>query len=218
MNKKLYRDEYHKVIGGVCAGLADYFDMDPTIVRLLFAFAFFVGGVGLGTYIILWIVLPKKGYMYNNFGNTTVDYRVPPQQPDAQPGPSAQQAKPFGDSNYASNPYPGNSYTPPFTPPYKTSDDFTPKPKSHAGIIFGVVLLMVGGMILIYNFDLIPDFDFEKLWSLWPVVLIVIGVSMILSGQANQLWHRNTYQNTEPQNNEPTQNPPAAEDATMVQE
>ncbi len=86
MNKKLYRDEYHKVLGGVCSGLAEYFEMDVTVVRLLFAFTFFIMGVGFIPYIILWIVLPKKGYLYNNYNNPTVDYTVPPQQPADQSG------------------------------------------------------------------------------------------------------------------------------------
>jgi phage shock protein PspC (stress-responsive transcriptional regulator) len=76
MNKKLYRDEYHRVLGGVCSGLAEYFEMDVTIIRLLFAFTFFIMGAGLGTYIILWIVLPRKPYPFNSFGNPTVDYTV----------------------------------------------------------------------------------------------------------------------------------------------
>lgn len=80
MEKKLYRDPYHKMIGGVCAGLAEYLDMDITVVRLLFAFAFFIMGVGFIPYVILWIVLPKK--YYNPFitpsDPATVDYIVPP--------------------------------------------------------------------------------------------------------------------------------------------
>ena len=80
MEKKLYRDPHHKMIGGVCAGLAEYLDMDITVVRLLFAFAFFIMGVGLIPYIILWIVLPTK--YYNPFitpsDPATVDYMVPP--------------------------------------------------------------------------------------------------------------------------------------------
>lgn len=80
MEKKLYRDPYHKVIGGVCAGLAEYLDMDIAIVRLLFAFAFFIVGVGLIPYIILWIALPKKNY--NPFitpsDPATVNYMAPP--------------------------------------------------------------------------------------------------------------------------------------------
>jgi len=85
MNKKLYRDEYHKVLGGVCSGLAEYFEMDVTVVRLLFAFTFFIMGVGFIPYIILWIVLPKKGYVFNNnFNNPTVDYTVPKPPPAGQ--------------------------------------------------------------------------------------------------------------------------------------
>lgn len=80
MEKKLYRDPYNKVIGGVCSGLAEYFDTDITVVRLLFAFAFFIMGVGLVPYIILWIVLPKK--YHNPFitpsDPATVNYIVPP--------------------------------------------------------------------------------------------------------------------------------------------
>jgi len=80
MEKKLYRNPYNKVIGGVCSGLAEYFDTDVTVVRLLFAFAFFIMGVGLLPYIILWIVLPKK--YYNPFitpsDPATVNYIVPP--------------------------------------------------------------------------------------------------------------------------------------------
>jgi len=80
MEKKLYRDPYHKMIGGVCAGLAEYLDMDITVVRLLFAVGFFIMGVGFIPYIILWIVLPKK--YYNPFitpsDPATVNYIVPP--------------------------------------------------------------------------------------------------------------------------------------------
>ncbi len=75
MEKKLYRDEHHKVISGVCAGLADYFNMDVSIVRVLFLASLALKGSGLLLYIILWIVLPKKNYIFND---PTVDYKVPP--------------------------------------------------------------------------------------------------------------------------------------------
>jgi phage shock protein C len=108
MNKKLYRDEYHKVFGGVCSGLAEYFDMDVTVMRLLFAFTFFIMGVGFGTYIILWIVLPKKGYLYNNYNNTTVDYTIPPQQPSDQFNSPQPTGNPFGGNPFADNPFSAN--------------------------------------------------------------------------------------------------------------
>ena len=68
-NKKLQRDTQNKVIGGVCSGLANYFDIDASLVRLLFAIAFFVFSTGFWIYILLWIVMPagrveKKGASY----------------------------------------------------------------------------------------------------------------------------------------------------------
>ncbi|MBS1919782.1 MAG: PspC domain-containing protein [Bacteroidetes bacterium] len=59
--KRLYRDSSDKFIGGVCSGIANYLNVDPAIVRILFAIITF-GGFGLGflIYILLWIVLPSK--------------------------------------------------------------------------------------------------------------------------------------------------------------
>ena len=56
--KRLMRSSRDKKIGGVCAGLAEYFDLDPTIVRVVWLLAVLFAGTGLLVYIILWIVLP----------------------------------------------------------------------------------------------------------------------------------------------------------------
>jgi phage shock protein C len=56
--RKLMRSNTDKKIAGVCAGLADYFDLDPTIVRVVWLLAVLCLGTGLLLYIILWIVLP----------------------------------------------------------------------------------------------------------------------------------------------------------------
>ena len=73
MEKKLQRDTQHKVIGGVCSGLANYFDIDVTLVRLLFAVAFFVFSSGFWIYLLLWLVLPV-----GQGGNTETNYYVSP--------------------------------------------------------------------------------------------------------------------------------------------
>jgi len=176
MNKKLYRDEYHKVLGGVCSGLAEYFDTDVTVIRLLFAFTVIVMGVGIIPYVVLWIVLPKKGYLYNQYNNPTVDYTVPPQQPT---GGFTQQGNPFGGNPFASTPF---NEVPPVNYPQKQ--------KSHAGVIVGVVLIVIGAAVLIDEYDLIPDFDFGRLW---PAVLVLVGASLIVSGQRKQPWHRDNW-------------------------
>lgn len=56
--KRLVRSSTDTKIAGVCGGLADYFDIDPMIIRLVWVVLFFCGGTGGLAYIILWIVLP----------------------------------------------------------------------------------------------------------------------------------------------------------------
>jgi len=58
--KRLYRVEKNKVFSGVCGGLAEYFDVDPVLIRVIFIVLFFGWGISLLAYIILWIVTPKK--------------------------------------------------------------------------------------------------------------------------------------------------------------
>ena len=57
MAKRLYKGRDKKLFG-VCSGLADYFNVDPTLIRVLFVFAFIAFGSGLLLYLILAIVLP----------------------------------------------------------------------------------------------------------------------------------------------------------------
>jgi phage shock protein PspC (stress-responsive transcriptional regulator) len=59
--KKLVRKTDDKIIAGVAAGLADYLNMDVTLVRLLFALTTIFGGFGLVAYIVMWIIVPEEG-------------------------------------------------------------------------------------------------------------------------------------------------------------
>ncbi len=58
--KRLYRSESDRMIAGVAGGLAEYFAIDSTLVRLLFVLLVVFGGSGILLYIILWIVMPTK--------------------------------------------------------------------------------------------------------------------------------------------------------------
>lgn len=58
--KRLERASRNTWIGGVCGGLGEYFDIDPTILRLAFIVAFFGFGTGLLVYLVLWIVMPRS--------------------------------------------------------------------------------------------------------------------------------------------------------------
>jgi phage shock protein C len=57
--KKLYRSKNNKIIAGVCGGIGEYFNIDPTIIRLLWLLISITGG-GLVAYIIAWIIIPKE--------------------------------------------------------------------------------------------------------------------------------------------------------------
>lgn len=59
-NYKRLRKTDDRMIFGVCGALADYFDMDPTLMRIIFVILFFMGLIGLLFYIILAIVIPSR--------------------------------------------------------------------------------------------------------------------------------------------------------------
>lgn len=79
---RLYRSRTHRVFGGVAGGLADYFNVDVILMRLLFVIVFFAGGGGVIIYIVLWIITPDS--------------------PLITPPPHSQNSS--ENSNYANNP------------------------------------------------------------------------------------------------------------------
>ena len=60
MTKKLYRSKKNRKIAGVCGGIAEYFDIDPIIIRLITLILVLPAGGGLIAYIIAWIVVPEE--------------------------------------------------------------------------------------------------------------------------------------------------------------
>lgn len=60
MEKRLYRNTRNRMLGGVCTGLAEYFSIDPVLIRLLFVIFTLHHGIGIIAYIILWIVVPTR--------------------------------------------------------------------------------------------------------------------------------------------------------------
>jgi phage shock protein C len=58
--KRLYRSGKDKILGGVCGGMAEYFNIDPTIVRILWILFSLAYGSGILAYIIAWIIIPRN--------------------------------------------------------------------------------------------------------------------------------------------------------------
>ena len=60
MKQRLYRSRSDAMLGGVCGGLGDYFDIDSNIIRLVFAVLTFISGVGLLLYLAVWLIVPRE--------------------------------------------------------------------------------------------------------------------------------------------------------------
>lgn len=156
MYKKLYRSNRDKMIGGVAGGIAEYFEIDPTIVRILFVLAVFFGGGGFIAYIILWIIVPEKPYIF----------------------PGMDQNQSTAQNNFTSAEQPSSSGE------EKTSESqsafnyaaFQQQQKSNSSSIAGIVLIVIGALFLLNNF--IPRFSFG---DFWPFILIAIGIGLLLN-------------------------------------
>lgn len=59
MGGSLYRSS-NKMVGGVCAGIAEYFNIDPTIIRLLWIAAVLLAGTGVLLYLVAWVIIPER--------------------------------------------------------------------------------------------------------------------------------------------------------------
>jgi len=155
MAKKLYRSTSDKMLGGVAGGLAEYFDIDSTLVRVLFIVVVFLGGGGIIAYIILWIVVPQKPY---EIPKTTSNQ--PPPESGSGSGNSSTQNN--SDSFSVANGSVAGSM--PQT--------------SGRQLWVAIVLIVIGGLLLLDN--LFPRFDFDHYW---PVILIAIGVGLLLKSK-----------------------------------
>jgi len=150
-NKRLYRSAKSKVFGGVAGGIAEYFDIDPIIIRLLFVIIAFAGGGGAVVYLILWVALPLEPLTTFNMNMGSGEYTDAGNQ---------------GTGAAADN----NTGTPdPFRMPVKS--------ENRNGLIGGIVLIILGLIFLANRF--IPSINFHDLWPL--VLVVIGGVLIATS-------------------------------------
>lgn len=64
MEKRLLRSRENRVIAGVCGGVGEYFNIDPTVVRLIFLLLVFFGGLSAWIYLLALIIMPNEPNMY----------------------------------------------------------------------------------------------------------------------------------------------------------
>lgn len=148
MEKRLQRKEIDKVIAGVASGLAEYLDLDVTIVRIIFVLMAIFGFSGVLIYIVLWIVLPVKPLFFN------------------APGSSY-------EANYQT--YKQDLFV--NTAPTSTVFPETKK-SGNGRVLAGLVLVCIGLFFLLEEFDFIPHwFELYKLWPLVFVFLGILILS-----------------------------------------
>jgi phage shock protein PspC (stress-responsive transcriptional regulator) len=165
--KRLYRSTTDRKIAGVAGGLADYFEIDPLLIRLVFIILAVSGGAGLFIYIVLWIATPDRPYSTQSTNNNP---NPQPRQPD-QPNNGAQNETTFTDA-----------------PPSINTEDVKPKHRRKGSLTGGLVLITIGALFMAA--ELIPQVNF---WDLWPVILIVAGVGLLIKAIVNRNQNINQY-------------------------
>lgn len=155
MTKRLYRSKKEKILGGVCGGIAEYFDVDPTLVRLFWVLLFFAGGISLLAYIVAWIIIPEA-------------------PTGARPAESRPPARANGSDADQTKPNPVESAvggeTREGAGSEKTLDNSRQK-------TLGIILIVTGIYFLLDR--LFPRWDLIHYWPTW---LIILGLYLLYQG------------------------------------
>ncbi|MDI9609171.1 MAG: PspC domain-containing protein [Candidatus Verstraetearchaeota archaeon] len=78
MPKRLYRSNSNRILGGVCGGIAEYFNVDPVIIRLIWIVFTVIYGFGILLYLIAWVIIPRspEGYSPPQQGSGTTAFSL----------------------------------------------------------------------------------------------------------------------------------------------
>lgn len=172
--KRLYRSQTDRKFAGVAGGLAEYFVMDPLLIRLAFVILTLAGGGGFLIYLVLWIVTPEN------------PLRIQPSMNQA--GQNFQQPNP-GSSDFTAESSGYNAESPKTETPYSTTPPVPQtKERNKGSLIGGLVLITLGALFLAD--ELIPQINFG---DLWPVILIVIGVGLLINAITKRNRSTNQY-------------------------
>ena len=159
MEKRLYRSRSNRMIWGVCGGLADYFDIDPTIVRIIAVLLAFAGsGAGILAYIILAIVIPLES------SRVTEPRDVIKENVEEMKKTASQLGQEIRST---------------FVREEGTSEE-TAKTRHRSHNVLGLILVVVGILFLLASFNLL----WWLRWSyLWPLILVAIGLLIIFGAR-----------------------------------
>jgi len=151
MNRRLYRSTTDTVLGGVAAGVSEYLDVDPSIVRIVWAVLGLVtGGIFVVLYVVMWIVVPE----------------VPRPLPRAEAG-TLESATTAGEGT-AAEASAGSGYAGSAAEPHDRR-----RGSGNGALIVGLALIGVGVWFLVRQY---VDIDIDRFW---PVGLVLLGVLLL---------------------------------------
>jgi phage shock protein C len=150
MSKKIYRSRKDYMIAGVCGGIAEYFDIDSTLVRLLTVLIVLVGGAGVIAYIIAWIVIPKNPEQISDKAfeeRENIKEKVKKGAKDV-----IEEVKEHFESEEPSH-----------------------KSEKNRRILGGIIVIAIGLVFLLNSI-----FPWVGWGRLWPVILIAVGIIIMI--------------------------------------
>lgn len=165
MNKRFYKSRTDKKLAGVCAGVAEYFEVDPTLVRLLWVVFTFAGGAGIIAYIIAAIVMPDAPLVSKST------------RPKTRVNQTVYQAEPV-DGEVVDDASEADIAEKEFQMIEEEITHTEERREEKNNTVLGVVLILIGLMFFSRNWFKWFWIDFSYLW---PILLIFLGVIMITS-------------------------------------
>ncbi len=155
MGRRLYRSRSDRMICGVCGGLARYFDMDSTIIRVIAVLLIFASGLGILAYIILAIVIPSESSRAAEPKDTIKENVEEMKETASELGREIRSTL-AGEEGEAEE---------------------VAKVGHRRRNLFGIILVVLGVLFLLGSFGLFWWFHWG---NLWPLILVAIGVLIIL--------------------------------------
>lgn len=188
MEKRLFRNEHDKVLAGVSSGIAEYMEVDVTIIRLLFVLStIFLVGTGILVYIIMWIVVPVNTDPTARFSKFNEAFKNQ-NNPFQSTGPGFGSQKSTTENTQTYQDWTSSSLKDDGFSSWKQSGNFKPYQKNNetGRTVAGLFLLVIGLYFLMDEFGMVP-FWFQ-ITKLWPLVFVAIGASFILKSKNKNAW------------------------------
>jgi phage shock protein PspC (stress-responsive transcriptional regulator) len=157
MAKKAYRSKKDCKIAGVCGGLAEYFNIDSTLLRIAMILLAFYGGVGLILYLIAWLLIPP---------NPGEDASEPFERSEKAREKVMSTVKDVGEK---------------IEETWKSGKERGFSARSHTPLILGILVLIVGFLFLLNGLGLFNvQISWTRWWRVvWPAVLVLVGGYLI---------------------------------------